>query len=344
MTLTNGRREYGGPLHEARTVCMRVVVTGGAGFLGAHLCAHLLKRGDQVVCVDNLSTGRLRHLELFAGDPRFTFCHADVVRGLDVDGPVDAVAHLASPASPREVLAAPMALVAAGSTGTWQALGLAGRHRARFVLVSSGDVYGDPLVHPQHEAYRGNVDGSTARGLYDAVKRYGEALTTAHRRTRGTSTGIARVFATYGPWMRPSDGRLVAQFATQALAGRPITVYGDGRQTRSLCHVDDVVLGLAALIDKAEPGPVNLGAGEEHSVREVARLVRDVAASRSPIVFLPRRADEPQRRRPDIRRAAESLGWAPRIPLRQGLALTVAHFAHHYPGATGSPAVPGPVT
>jgi len=305
---------------------MRVLVTGGAGFLGSHLCDALIARGDAIVCVDDLSTGRAENVRHLIGRPGFEFAAADVSEGLDVPGPFAAVAHLASPASPPAYLQRPIETLAAGSKGTEGALRLAERERARFVLASTSEVYGDPQVHPQPEDYWGNVNPVGPRSVYDEAKRYAEALTTAYRTARGVNTGIVRIFNTYGPRMAAGDGRIVTNFVTQAMTGRPLTVYGDGRQTRSFCYVDDLIRGLVAMIDSAEPGPVNLGNPEEFEVGAFASLVLSITGSASPITHLPLPAEDPTRRRPVIDRAAERLGWKPEISVEEGVRRMVEWF------------------
>ncbi len=298
---------------------MRVLVTGGAGFLGSHLCDALAARGDDTVCVDNLSTGRAENVRHLIGGPGFDFVDADVSAGLDLPGPFDAVAHLASPASPPAYLRRPIETLAVGSRGTESGLRLAERDGARFVLASTSEVYGDPEVHPQPEDYWGNVNPIGPRSVYDEAKRFAEALATAYRTARDVNTGIVRIFNTYGPRMSAGDGRIVTNFVTQALTGRPLTVYGDGRQTRSFCYVDDLIRGIVAMIDSADPGPVNLGNPEEFEVGNFAKLVLSITESASPIEYLPLPADDPSRRRPVIERAAERLGWKPEISVEEGV-------------------------
>jgi dTDP-glucose 4,6-dehydratase len=305
---------------------MRVVVTGGAGFLGSHLCDALVGRGDAVVCVDNLTTGRLANVEHLLGTPAFAFVEADVAGGIDVAGPVDVVAHLASPASPPDYLLRPLETLAVGSRGTEHALRLAHRHAARFVLASTSEVYGDPAVHPQPEEYWGNVNTVGPRSVYDEAKRFAEALTSAYRRALSLNTGIIRIFNTYGPRMSAYDGRVVTNFITQALKGDPLTVYGDGSQTRSFCYVDDLIRGFVAAIDSAEPGPLNLGNPEELSIAEFAGLVLRITGSGSPILHRPLPQDDPARRCPQIARAADVLGWRPEIHAEEGLRRTVGWF------------------
>ncbi len=301
-------------------------MAGGAGFLGSHLCEHLVGRGDEVLCVDDLSTGRRRNLSVLAGHERFAFEVADVAVEVPDPGALDAVLHLASPASPPAYLERPLATLAVGSEGTRRLLELADRHRARFVLASTSEVYGDPLVHPQVEAYRGNVDCVGPRSVYDEAKRFAEALTMAWQRSRGLDVGIARIFNTYGPRLSAGDGRVVSNFIRQALAGEPLTIYGDGSQTRSLCYVDDMVRGLLALLDAAETGPVNLGNPDERSVLDLAREVVSVTGCDPGFTFLPLPVDDPTRRCPDVSRARRTLGWRPEVSLTEGLSATVAFF------------------
>jgi len=301
---------------------MRVVVTGGAGFLGSHLCDALFARGNQVVCLDNLSTGRIDNVMYLIGQEGFTFSETDVSAGIDVDGPVDAVAHFASAASPPDYQRLPLETLAVGSRGTENALRLAELKNARFVLASTSEVYGDPSVHPQTEEYWGNVNPIGPRSVYDEAKRFAEALTRAFSSARGLNAGIIRIFNTYGPRMSASDGRVVTNFITQALNGDPITVYGDGDQTRSFCYVDDLICGIVAMIDSAEPGPVNLGNPEEFTVGEFAELVLEITGSASPIEYRPLPVDDPTRRCPVIARARKSLGWQPEVPVAEGISRT----------------------
>ncbi|HET9894129.1 MAG TPA: UDP-glucuronic acid decarboxylase family protein [Streptosporangiaceae bacterium] len=308
---------------------MRVLVTGGAGFLGSHLCDALHARGDAVMCVDNLSTGRIVNIGQLIGTSGFEYVEADVTSGLRLQGPFDAVAHLASPASPPQYLRRPLETLAAGSKGTENALRIAARDGARFVLASTSEVYGDPEVHPQSEDYWGNVNPIGPRSVYDEAKRFAEALTSAYRRERALDTGIVRIFNTYGPRMSSGDGRIVTNFITQALTGRPLTVYGDGNQTRSFCYVDDLVRGIVAMIDSADPGPVNLGNPEEFTVAEFAELVLRVTGSDSGLEYQPLPADDPTRRRPVITRAMEVLSWKPEIAVEGGIRRTVEWFRGH---------------
>ncbi|WBO64911.1 UDP-glucuronic acid decarboxylase family protein [Streptomyces camelliae] len=305
---------------------MRIVVSGGAGFLGSHLCEALLRRGDAVVCLDNFSTGRPENVAHLRKFPAFEILRADMSVAVDVHGPVDAVAHLASPASPPDYLRMPLQTLAAGSRGTENALELARRNNARFVLASTSEVYGDPAVHPQDEEYWGNVNPVGPRSVYDEAKRYAEAVTLAYRRSLGIDVGIVRIFNTYGPHMRPRDGRVVSSFITQALSGEPLTVYGDGKQTRSLCYVSDLVRGLVAMLGSSETGPVNLGNPEEWTVADLAELVLDITGSHSEIQHHPLPTDDPVRRCPVITRAQERLGWHPEVPVADGMRRTVEWF------------------
>ncbi|MFE4637739.1 UDP-glucuronic acid decarboxylase family protein [Streptomyces sp. NPDC056773] len=302
------------------------MVTGGAGFVGSHLCERLLADGHRVVCVDDFSTGRAENIAHLLDHPRFRFSRQDVTEGLNVPGRVDAVYHLASPASPADYLRLPVETLLVGSYGTRNALELARRDGARFLLSSTSEVYGSPQVHPQPESYWGNVNPVGPRSVYDEAKRFGEAITMAYRRTYGVQTTIVRIFNTYGPRMRADDGRAVPAFVTQALAGEPLTVTGDGSQTRSMCYVDDLVAGLRRALDSGHSGPVNLGNPVEVTMRELALTVRDLCGSQSGITLIDRPQDDPQQRRPDITAAREELGWAPRTSLEDGLARTVAWF------------------
>jgi dTDP-glucose 4,6-dehydratase len=294
------------------------VVTGGAGFLGSHLCDSLVADGLRVVCVDNLETGSLQNVEHLRDDS-FRFLNHDLTRHLDIDEPVDLVFHLASPASPIDYLRLPLQTLKVGSYGTHNALGLAKWKRARFLLASTSEVYGDPAVHPQPETYWGNVNPIGPRGVYDEAKRYAEALTMAYHRQQGVDTCIVRIFNTYGPRMRPHDGRAIPTFLRQALANEPITVFGDGSQTRSFCYVDDLVRGLVLLARSGEHLPVNIGNPQELSLLELAEAVVRVTGSKSEIVFEALPVDDPQVRQPDITRARQLLGWEPQIPLDEGL-------------------------
>ncbi len=305
---------------------MRIVVTGGAGFLGSHLAEMLVRRGDTVLCVDDLSTGRMSNLAGLVGKAGFEFKRADVADELEASGSVDVVAHLASPASPPDYHRRPLETLAVGSRGTENALELANRCGARFVLASTSEVYGDPLIHPQHESHWGNVNPIGPRSVYDEAKRFAEALTFAYRRSLNVNTGVVRIFNTYGPRMRPHDGRVVTSFITQALNGDPLTIYGDGNQTRSFCYVDDLVAGLVAMIDSDEPGPINLGNPVERTVGELAELILELTGSTSTVEYHPLPTDDPTRRKPDISRAQQTLGWAPRIDAEAGLRRTIDWF------------------
>ena len=295
------------------------VVTGGAGFLGSHLCSYLLEQGQRVICVDNLETGSLENVEHLR-DVAFSFVHQDVVEGIWIDEPVDFVYHLASPASPIDYLRLPLQTLKVGSHGTHNALGLAKWKRARFLISSTSEVYGDPQVHPQPESYWGNVNPIGPRGVYDESKRYAEALTMAYHNQQGLDTAIARIFNTYGPAMRRNDGRATVTFLHQALEGTPLTVFGDGSQTRSLCYVDDLIRGLYLLAGSDEHMPVNIGnPNHEVTMRELAEACIRVTGSSSEIVFQALPVDDPKERRPDITRAREILGWEPEIDLDEGL-------------------------
>ncbi|MCY3850977.1 MAG: SDR family oxidoreductase [Acidimicrobiaceae bacterium] len=305
---------------------MRVVVTGGAGFLGSHLCDHLIARGDDVVCIDNFSTGTRSNIAHLRGRQGFTLVEHDVSAYVDVAGAVDAVLHFASPASPVDYTRMPIQTLKAGSLGTHNTLGLAKAKDATFLLASTSEVYGDPLVHPQAEQYWGNVNHLGPRGVYDEAKRFAEAMTMAYCRYHGLDTRIVRVFNTYGPRMRPDDGRVVSNFIVAALADEPITIYGDGAQTRSFCFVDDQVRGIVALLESGEHDPVNIGSSEELTVAELAEIVLEVTGSTSPVRCLPLPADDPKRRCPDAARARELLGWSPSVALREGLGRTAEYF------------------
>jgi nucleoside-diphosphate-sugar epimerase len=305
----------------------RIVVTGGAGFLGSHLCDSLLARGDEVVAIDNLATGRLQNIEHLFGRAGFTYVRHDVSGYVWVPGRVDAVLHFASPASPKDYLEMPIQTLKVGSLGTHNCLGLAKDKDARFLLASTSEVYGDPSIHPQPESYWGNVNPVGPRGVYDEAKRFAEAMTMAYHTHHGLEVRIVRIFNTYGPRMRPTDGRAVSNFLVAALHGKPITVYGDGSQTRSFCYVDDEVRGFLALLDSELVGPVNIGNPGEFTVLELAELVIEVTNSDSDIVYEPLPVDDPTQRRPDITRAHDELGWEPRIDLREGLTRTAEWLA-----------------
>jgi dTDP-glucose 4,6-dehydratase len=298
------------------------LVTGGAGFLGSHLCDELLRRGHRVICVDNLETGSLTNIEHIRR-PEFVHLSVDIIEPYFIEEPVDFVYHLASPASPIDYLRLPLHTLKVGSHGTHRTLGLAKKHRARFLLASTSEVYGDPQVHPQPEDYWGHVNPIGPRGVYDEAKRYAEALTMAYHRQQGVDTAIARIFNTHGPRMRPHDGRAIPTFLRQAVTDRPITVFGDGSQTRSFCYVDDLIRGLIALAESGEHYPVNLGNPDEFTLLELAETVIDVTGSRSEIVFEALPTDDPKVRQPDITRARQLLGWQPEVSLREGLRRTI---------------------
>ncbi|HZS12643.1 MAG TPA: UDP-glucuronic acid decarboxylase family protein [Nitrospirales bacterium] len=327
---------------------MKVLITGGAGFVGSHLAEQLIGQGHDVVVLDNFITGRPENLAHLFGESRFQLVHYNVCNYLHVDGPLDAILHFASPASPQDYLEHPIATLKVGALGTHQALGLAKAKQARFLLASTSEVYGDPLVNPQTESYWGNVNPISPRGVYDEAKRYAEAMTMAYHRYHGLDTRIVRIFNTYGPRMRPNDGRVVSNFIVQALSGEPVTIYGDGSQTRSFCYVDDLVRGILALLfassdrDPAQRTdrafltarsecasihePVNIGNPNELTVREIADRVLALTGSSSEIVHLPLPADDPKVRRPDISKARRLLRWSPDVDLDAGLERTIAYF------------------
>ena len=299
------------------------LVTGGAGFLGSHLCDELLRRGHRVICVDNFETGSLANIEHIRV-PEFRHIHADIIEPFFVDEPVDFVYHLASPASPIDYLRLPLQTLKVGSHGTHNALGLAKVHRSRFLLASTSEVYGDPQVHPQPETYWGHVNPIGPRGVYDEAKRYAEALTMAYHRQQGVDTAIVRIFNTFGPRMRPHDGRAIPTFIRQALEEKQLTVFGDGSQTRSFCFVDDLIRGLILLAEAGEHMPVNIGNPSEMSLLELAEAVLAATGSSSQIVFEALPVDDPQVRQPDITRARQLLGWEPEVSLEEGLRRTLA--------------------
>jgi dTDP-glucose 4,6-dehydratase len=304
----------------------RAVVTGGAGFLGSHLCHRLLQDGWEVLCLDDFCTGSSTNVEHLLEDRRFRLVRTDVTDFIHVSGDLDAVLHLASPASPVDYLQLPVHTLKVGSIGTMHSLGLAKDKKARFLLASTSESYGDPLVHPQPETYWGNVNPVGPRGVYDEAKRFAEATTMAYRNARGVNTAIARIFNTFGPRMRPHDGRAIPTFVGQALRGEPLTVAGDGSQTRSVCYVDDLVEGLIRLLHSDMEGPVNLGNCGEMSVLELARLIIELSGSNSGIVFVERPQDDPTVRRPDITLARSALGWEPVVDIRDGLRRTIDWF------------------
>jgi dTDP-glucose 4,6-dehydratase len=305
---------------------MRVLVTGAAGFIGSHLTEFLLARGAEVVGMDNFITGSPDNLRHLAEHPRFTFVSHNVTEFISVDGPLDWVLHLASPASPRDYLELPIQTLKVGSLGTYRALGLALAKRARFLLASTSEVYGDPLVHPQREDYWGNVNPIGPRGVYDEAKRFAEALTMAYHRSHGLDTRIVRIFNTYGPRMRLNDGRAIPAFISQALTGQPLTVFGDGSQTRSFQYIDDLIEGVWRLMQAPVSEPVNIGNPQEMTLLELAKRILRLTGSRSPIVFRPLPEDDPKVRQPDITRARRLLGWEPRVDTDEGLRLTVEWF------------------
>jgi dTDP-glucose 4,6-dehydratase len=302
------------------------VVSGAAGFIGSHLCERLLDRGWRLVALDNFVTGDEANVAHLREQPRFELVRHDITRPIQVDGPVDAVLHLASPASPVDFPAIPIQIVKVGTLGTHNLLGLARAKGARFLLASTSEVYGDPLVHPQPESYWGNVNPIGPRGCYDEAKRCAEAFTMAYHRAHGLDTRIVRIFNTYGPLMRLDDGRVIPNFFTQALRGEALTVYGDGSQTRSLCYVDDLVAGILAVLDGPDPMPFNLGTQDEVTMLELAGLVQRLSGTSSGIEFRPLPEDDPRQRRPDTTRAREILGWQPRVPLEEGLRVTLKYF------------------
>ena len=305
---------------------MRILLTGAAGFIGSHLTDRLLAEGHEVVGVDSLITGRADILAHLEGHPRFKFLRHDVTEPLDIEGPLDWVMHFASPASPPKYLAEPIKTLRVNAEGTYHLLELARGKGAAFFLASTSEVYGDPLVHPQPETYWGNVNPVGPRAVYDEGKRYAEAMTTAYHTHYGLPVRIVRIFNTYGPRMDPKDGRVVTNFITQALKGEPLTVYGDGSQTRSFCYIDDLIEGIVRLMEVDYTGPVNLGNPEEYTVLELARLVKELTGSPSEIVFKPLPQDDPKQRRPDISLAKRLLEWKPLMPVREGLERVIAYF------------------
>jgi dTDP-glucose 4,6-dehydratase len=305
---------------------MRILVTGAAGFLGSHLCDRLLAEGHDVVGMDNFVTGSERNLSHLATNPRFSLIRHDVSQYIKLDGALDGVLHFASPASPVDYLKLPIQTLKVGSLGTHNSLGLAKAKGARFLLASTSEVYGDPLVHPQPESYWGNVNPVGPRGVYDEAKRFAEAMTMAYQRYHGVDTRIVRIFNTYGPRMRPRDGRVVSNFIVQAVLGEPITIYGDGGQTRSFCYVSDLIEGIYRLFRSDRRDPTNIGNPREFTVAELAKLVKEMTGSAAPIVFEALPTDDPKVRQPDIRIAREVLGWEPKVPLSEGLTRTIEYF------------------
>ena len=310
---------------------MRVLVTGAAGFLGSHLCDRLLAAGATVVGIDNFITGNEANIAHLVRHPRWQFIRHDVSTYIELEGPLDGVFHFASPASPVDYLELPIQTLKVGSLGTHKALGLARAKGARFLLASTSEVYGDPLVHPQPESYWGNVNPVGPRGVYDEAKRFAEAMTMAYHRFHGLDTRIVRIFNTYGPRMRPKDGRVVSNFIIQALAGQPLTIYGDGFQTRSFCFVDDLTDGIVRLFERGTAEPTNLGNPQEFTVRQLAERVIAVTGSHSEIAHCPLPTDDPKVRQPDISRARALLGWEPRIELDEGLSRTILYFREILP-------------
>jgi dTDP-glucose 4,6-dehydratase len=308
---------------------MRVMVTGAAGLIGSHLCEELIERGDDVIAVDNFLTGQRSNVELLMGSERFTFLQSDAadVGQLELPHGIEAIYHLASPASPTDFETKPLEILHAGSLGVFATVNLALEHGARYLLASTSEVYGEPLVHPQPEEYWGNVNPIGPRACYDESKRFAEAVVTTHARSFGLDAGVVRIFNTYGPRMRIDDGRVVSNFVVQALEGRPLTIQGDGSQTRSFCYVTDLVRGLVALMDSSEPGPVNIGNPHEFTVMELAELVLELTGSGSPIDHRPLPQDDPLKRRPDITRARSKLGWEPQVTLREGLPKVIEYFS-----------------
>ena len=305
---------------------MRILITGGAGFIGSHLARSLLRRGAHVICMDNFITGSPENVAPLAGESNFHFIKHDVTGYIALDGPLDWVLHLASPASPRDYLELPIQTLKVGALGTHNALGLAKAKRAAFLLASTSEVYGDPLVHPQREEYWGNVNPVGPRGVYDEAKRFGEAMTMAYHRTHGVPTRIVRIFNTFGPQMRLDDGRAIPAFMTQALTGQPLTVFGDGSQTRSFMYIDDLVDGIWRLMNSDISDPVNLGNPHEMTLLELAKRIIRLAGGASDIVFRPLPEDDPKVRQPDITRARTRLGWEPRVDTDEGLRLTLDWF------------------
>ncbi|MCW2506676.1 MAG: epimerase [Actinomycetia bacterium] len=305
----------------------RVLVTGGAGFVGSHLVDALLARGAEVVAVDNLITGSAANIAHLAGEPRFSFVEADVIEGIPVSGKLDAILHFASPASPPVYQQFPVETLKVGSYATFNCLDLAKEHGARFLMASTSECYGDPSVHPQPESYWGNVNPIGPRSMYDEAKRFSEAVTSTYRNFHGVDTAIVRIFNTYGPRMSISDGRAIPNFVAQALRGEPITVHGDGSQTRSICYASDLVAGILALLDSGQPGPINVGTTHELTMAELAKLIVTLTGSASEVVFTDRPKDDPEMRRPDLTLASELLGYAPKVDPEEGLRETIAYFA-----------------
>ncbi len=314
---------------------MRVLITGGAGFLGSHLCDLFLQRGHQVIAMDNLITGNIRNIAHLAGNDNFTFIKQDVTEYIYIAGPVDAVLHFASPASPVDFTEFPIKILKVGALGTHKALGLCKAKGARFLLASTSEVYGDPLVHPQREDYWGNVNPIGIRGAYDEAKRFAEAMTMAYHRQHGIETRIVRIFNTYGPRMRLDDGRVVPNFVGQALRGEPLTVYGDGSQTRSFCYYADLIEGVYRLLMSDEVEPVNIGNPEEVSILRFAQLINEMTGNKAGIVYHPLPPNDPKLRRPDISKARRILNWEPKVALEEGMRETIAYFKDRLEEAEG---------
>jgi dTDP-glucose 4,6-dehydratase len=305
---------------------MRILITGGAGFIGSHLCDRFISEGHEVLCLDNLITGTTDNISHLAGNPRFLFIKHDVTNYIFVEGKVDAILHFASPASPVDYLNYPIQTLKVGSLGTHKALGLAKEKEARFLLASTSEVYGDPLLHPQTEDYWGNVNPIGPRGVYDEAKRFAEAMTMAYHRYHKLDTRIARIFNTYGPRMRLNDGRVVPNFILQALQGKDLAVYGDGSQTRSFCYIDDLVEGILQLLFSRENDPVNLGNPDEFFILDFAKVILEITGSPSRVIHQPLPVDDPRVRRPDITKALKILGWQPKVGLREGIKKTIPYF------------------
>jgi dTDP-glucose 4,6-dehydratase len=305
---------------------MRILITGGAGFIGSHLCDRFISEGHEVLCLDNLITGTTDNISHLAGNPRFRFIKHDVTDYIFVEEKLDAILHFASPASPADYLNYPIQTLKVGSLGTHKALGLAKEKKARFLLASTSEVYGDPLLHPQTEEYWGNVNPIGPRGVYDEAKRFAEAMTMAYHRYHKLETRIARIFNTYGPRMRLNDGRVVPNFILQALQGKDLTVYGEGSQTRSFCYIDDLVEGVLQLLFSGENDPINLGNPDEFSVLDFAKVILEITGSPSRIIHQPLPVDDPRVRRPDIAKAIKILNWQPKVGLREGIQKTIPYF------------------
>jgi dTDP-glucose 4,6-dehydratase len=333
-----GKRErlpYDSPWAHQKETNVRTLITGGTGFIGSHLCEHFLACGHEVICVDNLITGTLANIEHLRANPRFLYRHHDVSNPIEIDGPVDNVLHFASPASPVDYLQYPIQTLKVGSLGTHNTLGLAKLKGSRYLIASTSEVYGDPQVHPQREDYWGHVNPIGVRGVYDEAKRFAEAMTMAYHRTHGVNTRIIRIFNTYGPKMRLDDGRVLPNFMGQALRGEPLTVYGDGAQTRSFCYVDDLVDGIDRLLKSDFHEPVNVGNPNEVTILEFAQEILKLSGSKSKIEYRPLPQDDPRVRKPDITRARQLLGWEPKVGRDEGLRRTLAYFQRIVGAAAG---------